>query len=75
MALTEPSESETLQLFKDLETNFPSSTLGEGKWQILAVMTLTTRTKAASKRLTFHLRYLPSLQEVIPVTLLSCTST
>ena len=53
MALTEPSESETLNLFKILETNFPSKTLGEDKWQILAVMPTMTVSKAAMERLTY----------------------
>ena len=37
MALTEPTAQETLALFKDIETSFPSESLGEDKWQILTV--------------------------------------
>jgi len=38
MALTNPSPEEALQLFKDIERHFPSKTLGEERWQILAVL-------------------------------------
>ena len=37
MATTNPLSEEALQLFKDIEWNFPSQTLGEDRWQILAV--------------------------------------
>lgn len=37
MAHTKPSPEETLDLFKDIESSFPSATLGDDKWYILAV--------------------------------------
>ncbi|KAF2480018.1 hypothetical protein BDY17DRAFT_329933 [Neohortaea acidophila] len=37
MALTEPTPEQTLKLFQDIEQHFPSKTLGEDKWQILAI--------------------------------------
>jgi hypothetical protein len=37
MALTNPSPEDAVNLFKDIETHFPSKTLGEERWQILAV--------------------------------------
>ena len=40
MALTEPTAEDALKLFQDIEQLFPSATLGEDKWQILAVSAL-----------------------------------
>ena len=37
MALTNPRPEDSLKLFQDIEKHFPSSTLGDDKWQILAV--------------------------------------
>lgn len=37
MSLTNPSKEETLALFNSIEEHFPSSTLGTGRWFILAV--------------------------------------
>lgn len=45
MALTEPTKQETVALFEELESSFPSRSLGEDKWQILAVT------------LNYHLQY------------------
>ncbi|KAK4575316.1 hypothetical protein LTR86_001169 [Recurvomyces mirabilis] len=37
MALTNPSPEEATQLFKDIEQHFPTSTLGDARWYILAI--------------------------------------
>ncbi|KAK3074735.1 hypothetical protein LTR53_002610 [Teratosphaeriaceae sp. CCFEE 6253] len=37
MALTNPSRDDAFQLFKALEDQFPSATVGEGRWYILAI--------------------------------------
>lgn len=37
MALTNPTPEEAMALFKEIEQKFPSATLGEDKWEILAV--------------------------------------
>jgi hypothetical protein len=37
MALTEPLAEDAINLFKDIESHFPSKSLGEERWQILAV--------------------------------------
>ena len=36
----DPTEAEALALFKALEEKFPSATLGDGKWYILAVRSM-----------------------------------
>nr|POE82361.1 hypothetical protein CFP56_72509 [Quercus suber] len=43
MALTNPSPEEALRLFQDVETSFPSQTLGDDKWYILTVGPLSHR--------------------------------
>jgi hypothetical protein len=37
MSLTNPTKEETLSLFASLEEHFPSKTLGNDKWYILAI--------------------------------------
>jgi hypothetical protein len=37
MALTNPTATEALALFQEIEQKFPSATLGDDKWYILAV--------------------------------------
>ena len=37
MALTDPSKEDAHQLFQEVEQHFPSSSLGEERWQIVAV--------------------------------------
>ena len=59
MALTDPSKEETLGLFQDIEQHFPSHTLGEDKWQILAVSFELTMVKTS---LTFNADYLRLLR-------------
>ncbi|KAK5112190.1 hypothetical protein LTR85_011623 [Meristemomyces frigidus] len=41
MALTNPFAEEALQLFKDVEHHFPSKSLGEERWYILAISAIT----------------------------------
>ncbi|CZT20919.1 uncharacterized protein RCC_06779 [Ramularia collo-cygni] len=41
MAQTNPTEAETIELFKDLEQNFPSASLGNDKWYILAIAAIS----------------------------------
>ncbi|KAK0353116.1 hypothetical protein LTR94_017967 [Friedmanniomyces endolithicus] len=41
MALTNPSAEDALQLFKVIEENFPTQTLGEERWYILAISAIT----------------------------------
>ncbi|TKA70398.1 hypothetical protein B0A55_05606 [Friedmanniomyces simplex] len=41
MASTNPSSEDALQLFKDLEQSFPTQTLDEGRWYILAIAAIT----------------------------------
>jgi hypothetical protein len=38
MALTNPTSEDALKLFKEVELQFPSATLGDDKWEILAVL-------------------------------------
>ena len=40
MALTEPFPEDALRLFEEIEEHFPSESLGDDKWQILAVCDL-----------------------------------
>ncbi len=60
MALTNPSAEDALQLFKDIEEHFPTQTLGEERWYILAVSSAksptTTRSATYSKPM---IRYQP----------------
>lgn len=41
MSLTEPVPEEALQLFQSIESSFPSKTLGEDKWYILTLASIT----------------------------------
>lgn len=41
MSNTEPSKGDAIKLFQDLEHHFPSKTLGDDKWQILAIAAVT----------------------------------
>lgn len=42
MSLTEPSKSEALVLFQQIESAFPSANLGTDRWYILALAAITT---------------------------------
>ncbi len=57
MALTNPSAEDALQLFKVIEENFPTQTLGEERWYILAV--------SSAKSPTDHLRHLLTAHDQI----------
>ncbi|EME44687.1 hypothetical protein DOTSEDRAFT_173003 [Dothistroma septosporum NZE10] len=41
MSLTDPTPEEALQLFQSMESSFPSKTLGDDKWYILALACIT----------------------------------
>lgn len=41
MSLTDPTPEEALQLFQSIESSFPSKTLGDDKWYILALASIT----------------------------------
>ncbi|KAK5116710.1 hypothetical protein LTR62_007384 [Meristemomyces frigidus] len=41
MALTNPAPEEAIRSFRDIETHFPATTLGQGRWYILALSTIT----------------------------------
>jgi hypothetical protein len=43
MALTNPTSEDALKLFKEVELQFPSATLGDDKWEILAVLIRSVR--------------------------------
>ena len=41
MSLTEPTPEETLQLFQSIESAFPAKALGDDKWYILTLASIT----------------------------------
>lgn len=71
MALTSPSSEETLKLFQDIESKFPSSTLGKDKWEVLAVENIHFETIANAN----NLRFLQSQAAATHNSPRTCTST
>ncbi|TKA44893.1 hypothetical protein B0A54_03184 [Friedmanniomyces endolithicus] len=65
MALTNPSAEDALQLFKDIEEHFPTQTLGEERWYILAVSSAKSPTDHLRHLLTDHLRHLLTAHDQI----------